>query len=156
PAGRRRGNPACVPAGRADRRNASRHRAGAARLGRASARRHRSPRTRLHVRGARRDERGDPRGDQEKMTTYVSRSWDRAKRCNVETPTTMEPMLAEQRDQLNAALAGRYAIERALGSGGMATVYLADDLKHHRKVAIKVLRPELASALGPDRFLREV
>src|SRR5262245_60075863 len=65
-------------------------------------------------------------------------------------------MLTEQRDRLNAALAGRYAIERALGSGGMATVYLADDLKHHRKVAVKVLRPELASVLGADRFLREV
>src|SRR5262245_60680563 len=88
--------------------------------------------------------------------TEASRSWDRAKRCNVETPTTSAPMLTEQRDRLNAALAGRYAIERALGSGGMATVYLADDLKHHRKVAVKVLRPELASALGPDRFLREV
>ena len=59
-------------------------------------------------------------------------------------------------ERLNAALAGRYAIERELGSGGMATVYLADDVKHHRKVAVKVLRPELASAVGPDRFLREI
>ena len=59
-------------------------------------------------------------------------------------------------ERLNAALAGRYAIERELGSGGMATVYLADDMKHHRKVAVKVLRPELASAIGPDRFLREI
>jgi serine/threonine-protein kinase len=58
--------------------------------------------------------------------------------------------------RLKAALAGRYAIERELGRGGMATVYLADDAKHHRKVAIKVLRPELASLLGPDRFVREV
>ena len=46
---------------------------------------------------------------------------------------------------LNAALAGRYAIERELGEGGMATVYLAEDLKHHRKVAVKVLRPEFAA-----------
>ena len=53
-------------------------------------------------------------------------------------------------------LAGRYVIERPLGQGGMATVYLADDVKHHRKVAIKVLRPELAAALGPERFLREI
>jgi serine/threonine-protein kinase len=53
--------------------------------------------------------------------------------------------------RLKAALADRYAIERELGSGGMATVYLAEDLKHHRKVAVKVLRPQLASALGPDR-----
>src|SRR2546426_186402 len=67
-----------------------------------------------------------------------------------------ETLIATQRERINAALAGRYAIERELGSGGMATVYLADDLKYHRKVAVKVLRPELASVLGPDRFLREV
>src|SRR3989440_12418489 len=65
-------------------------------------------------------------------------------------------MRTDQLERLKTALADRYAIERALGSGGMATVYLADDLKHHRKVAVKVLRPELAAALGPDRFLREV
>jgi len=59
-------------------------------------------------------------------------------------------------DRLAAALAGRYAIERELGSGGMATVYLAEDLKHHRKVALKVMRPELAATLGSARFLREV
>src|SRR5438445_5908503 len=58
--------------------------------------------------------------------------------------------------RLRAALAGRYTIERELGRGGMATVYLARDLKHHRRVAIKVLKPELASALGPERFLREI
>jgi serine/threonine protein kinase/Tfp pilus assembly protein PilF len=62
----------------------------------------------------------------------------------------------DQRARLNAALTGRYAIERELGSGGMATVYLAHDVKHHRQVAIKVLPPEVAAALGPDRFLREV
>jgi serine/threonine-protein kinase len=54
------------------------------------------------------------------------------------------------------ALADRYAIERELGAGGMATVYLADDLKHHRKVAIKVLRPELAAVVGGERFLAEI
>jgi len=59
-------------------------------------------------------------------------------------------------DRLAAALADRYRLERELGQGGMATVYLAEDLKHHRKVAVKVLRPELADALGPDRFLREI
>jgi serine/threonine-protein kinase len=57
---------------------------------------------------------------------------------------------------LSAALGDRYVIERALGSGGMATVYLADDVKHRRKVAIKVLRAELASSIGPQRFLREI
>jgi eukaryotic-like serine/threonine-protein kinase len=58
--------------------------------------------------------------------------------------------------RLKAAIADRYRIERELGGGGMATVHFADDVKHRRKVAIKVLRPELASLLGPDRFLREV
>ena len=58
--------------------------------------------------------------------------------------------------RLVAALADRYRIERELGQGGMATVYLAHDLKHNRPVAIKVLRPELAAALGADRFLREI
>ena len=57
---------------------------------------------------------------------------------------------------LTAALADRYRIERELGAGGMATVYLAHDLKHDRQVAIKVLRPELAAALGAERFLAEV
>ena len=59
-------------------------------------------------------------------------------------------------DRLAAALADRYRLERELGQGGMATVYLAEDLKHHRKVAVKVLRPELAALLGADRFLREI
>jgi len=59
-------------------------------------------------------------------------------------------------DRLATALAGRYTIERELGRGGMATVYLAEDVEHRRRVAIKVLRPELAAALGPDRFLREI
>ena len=57
---------------------------------------------------------------------------------------------------LAAALADRYRLERVLGAGGMATVYLAEDLKHHRRVALKVLRPDLAATLGADRFLREV
>ena len=59
-------------------------------------------------------------------------------------------------DRLRAALADRYTIERELGSGGMATVYLAEDLKHRRQVAIKVMRPELAASLGAGRFLREI
>jgi serine/threonine-protein kinase len=57
---------------------------------------------------------------------------------------------------LAAALADRYRIARELGQGGMATVYLAQDLKHDRRVAIKVLRPELAAVIGADRFLREI
>jgi serine/threonine-protein kinase len=59
-------------------------------------------------------------------------------------------------DRLKKALADRYAIKRELGSGGMATVYLAEDLKHNRKVAVKVLRPELAAVLGAERFLKEI
>ncbi len=58
--------------------------------------------------------------------------------------------------RLGIALAGRYRIERELGAGGMATVYLAHDLKHERKVAVKVLKPELAAVLGADRFVVEI
>ena len=58
--------------------------------------------------------------------------------------------------RLTTALAGRYRIERALGAGGMATVFLARDLKHDRDVALKVLRPELAAVLGAERFLQEI
>ena len=58
--------------------------------------------------------------------------------------------------QVRKALADRYRVERVLGEGGMATVYLAEDLKHHRKVAVKVMRPELSATLGADRFLREI
>ena len=58
--------------------------------------------------------------------------------------------------RINAALEGRYSIERELGQGGMATVYLADDLKHERKVALKVLKPELAAVVGAERFLAEI
>ncbi len=59
-------------------------------------------------------------------------------------------------DSLRASLADRYTIERELGAGGMATVYLALDLRHHRQVAVKVLRPELAATLGPQRFMQEI
>jgi len=59
-------------------------------------------------------------------------------------------------DQLTTALADRYRIERELGQGGMATVYLAHDVKHDRKVAVKVLRPELAAVIGAERFLSEI
>ncbi len=59
-------------------------------------------------------------------------------------------------ERLTAALSRSYRLERELGQGGMATVYLAEDLKHHRKVAVKVLRPELAATMGSERFAREI
>jgi tetratricopeptide (TPR) repeat protein/tRNA A-37 threonylcarbamoyl transferase component Bud32/TolB-like protein len=59
-------------------------------------------------------------------------------------------------DRLRAALTGRYEIVREVGSGGMATVYLAMDVRHQRRVALKVLRPELSATMGPERFLQEV
>jgi serine/threonine-protein kinase len=59
-------------------------------------------------------------------------------------------------DRLAAALADRYRLERELGQGGMATVYLAEDLKHDRKVAVKVLKPELAAVIGAERFVAEI
>src|SRR6266581_7336018 len=64
--------------------------------------------------------------------------------------------MAELFASLQASLAQRYTIERELGRGGMAIVYLAQDLRHHRPVAIKVLKPEIAGALGPERFLQEI
>jgi len=60
------------------------------------------------------------------------------------------------KQDLESALAGRYAVEREVGKGGMATVYLAQDLKHHRPVAVKLLHPHIAAHLGTDRFLREI
>ena len=64
--------------------------------------------------------------------------------------------MAELREQLQSGLADRYRIERELGRGGMATVFLARDLRHDRPVALKVLHPELAATLGPERFQREI
>ncbi|MDF1502376.1 protein kinase [Roseisolibacter sp. H3M3-2] len=64
--------------------------------------------------------------------------------------------MADVTEQLSAPLADRYRIARRLGAGGMATVYLAEDLKHDRKVALKVLRPELAAVVGADRFVQEI
>src|SRR5262245_61175947 len=66
------------------------------------------------------------------------------------------PSLPDASDLLAAALADRYRVERELGRGGMATVYLAHDIRHDRPVALKVLRPELAATLGPDRFSLEI
>jgi len=64
--------------------------------------------------------------------------------------------MSDASDRLRQALGDRYSIEREIGSGGMATVFLAADLKHPRKVAIKVLRPEVAAIVGADRFLQEI
>ncbi len=64
--------------------------------------------------------------------------------------------MTDASSRLTSALADRYRIERELGAGGMATVYLAEDLKHDRKVAIKVLKPELAAVLGAERFVQEI
>ncbi len=65
-------------------------------------------------------------------------------------------VVSSQTERVNTALAGRYRIERHLGAGGMATVYLAEDLKHDRKVALKLLKPELAAVLGAERFVVEI
>src|SRR5262245_14666828 len=59
-------------------------------------------------------------------------------------------------ERVSAALGDRYRVERELGTGGMATVYRAHDVRHDRKVAIKVLKPELAAVLGADRFVVEI
>jgi serine/threonine-protein kinase len=64
--------------------------------------------------------------------------------------------VADVPDRLHTALSGSYRVERELGAGGMATVYLAQDLKHRRAVALKVLHPDLAHVLGSDRFRREI
>jgi serine/threonine-protein kinase len=64
--------------------------------------------------------------------------------------------MSDLAERLTAALGDRYAVASEIGRGGMATVFLAEDLKHHRQVAIKVLHPELAASIGPDRFLREI
>ena len=64
--------------------------------------------------------------------------------------------MSDPSERLGSALADRYRVERELGAGGMATVYLAHDVKHDRKVAVKVLRPELAAVLGAERFLNEI
>src|SRR6266567_3331920 len=65
-------------------------------------------------------------------------------------------MEASLNDALSQALAGRYRIEREIGRGGMAIVYLASDLKHQRPVALKLFRPEMSAQLGGERFLREI
>ena len=71
--------------------------------------------------------------------------------------TSPHPLLVTDRiAQLNELLVGRYVVQREIGAGGMATVYLAEDVKHHRKVAIKVLRDDISASVGGARFLREI
>ncbi len=83
-------------------------------------------------------------------------------RCLIATPTEpgvdprLTPTSAVEVGRVRRVLAEQYQIERVVGEGGMATVFRAEDLKHRRKVAVKVMRPELAATLGGDRFLREV
>src|SRR5690348_7315753 len=72
------------------------------------------------------------------------------------TPAVSDSPRMSTTDTLSESLAGQYRIDREIGAGGMATVYLAHDLRHERKVAIKVLRPELAAVIGAERFLREI
>lgn len=75
---------------------------------------------------------------------------------NADFHLELTPVTAEAFRQLSAALGDRYRLEREVGEGGMATVYLAEDLRHHRRVAIKVLKPELSQVLGAERFLKEI
>jgi TolB-like protein len=77
------------------------------------------------------------------------------RRYTIEEPPRTSSALPDNPEAFAAALADRYRLERELGRGGMATVYLARDLRHDRLVALKVLRAELAASLGPERFLRE-
>ena len=77
--------------------------------------------------------------------------------CGAPTPTeSRDEFGGDFQEQVRAALADRYRIERELGRGGMAIVYLAEDLRHERHVALKVLRPEIAAAVGAERFIREI
>ena len=82
---------------------------------------------------------------------YTSSRWLEGK-ISTKTLTQLSDLSRRLRD----ALSGRYRIERELGRGGMATVFLAEDLKHHRRVAIKVFDPEVAAAIGSERFQREI
>ena len=74
----------------------------------------------------------------------------------IHRPVTSSQSLTDPLAALTSALADRYRVERELGQGGMATVYLAEDLRHRRKVAIKVVHPELSAVIGSERFLKEI
>jgi serine/threonine protein kinase len=71
-------------------------------------------------------------------------------------PSARAALLADVAASLREALYDRYTLERELGRGGMATVFFADDVRHRRRVALKVLSPELSYAVGADRFVREI
>jgi serine/threonine-protein kinase len=94
----------------------------------------------------------------------LTRRWNRIAAPRTDSPIKEKGSTIRNRrrfvpnttDRLASALAGRYTTERELGQGGMATVYLAEDLKHHRKVALKVLKPDLAAVLGAQRFVQEI
>jgi eukaryotic-like serine/threonine-protein kinase len=93
-----------------------------------------------------------PRQGRQRCGGVAVQRWD-AYPSRGPTPTTP---LSDLTETLRDALADRYVVERELGRGGMATVFLAQDLKHRRRVAIKVLHADIAAAIGPDRFLREI
>ena len=96
-----------------------------------------------------------PRSDpaRPKAAQPTSASWTTPQPKGGAWPNTLGGTAFGGRSRLNAALQGRYAIQRELGEGGMATVYLAKDLKHNRNVALKVLKPELAAVVGAERGL---
>jgi serine/threonine-protein kinase len=92
-----------------------------------------------------------------KMRPPADRLWRvRAAGCILLASSSEVRFLSDVREAVQAALAGRYRVDREIGHGGMAVVYLAQDLSIDRQVAIKVLRPELAAMLGPERFALEV
>ena len=103
--------------------------------------------------------RGSRRGDEvgEHVPDPSRRCWQPPRRQDTFSSSSNKPScLTDLRTQLQTALASAYTLERELGRGGMATVFLAQDVRHDRPVALKVLHPELARTLGPERFQREI
>jgi serine/threonine-protein kinase len=97
----------------------------------------------------------EPSHDTMMLVEQIRQSRPEPKAAPARLPLPAEPV-GSTLDRLGSALAGRYKVERQLGAGAMAVVALAHDLRHHRRVAIKVLRPELSSLVGSERFLREI